>query len=273
VSDTDNINEIPPQMDASLPNDHAAVEQPEDFYEEPIYQTYEENVVMASESTFPRNDADMPVATVYTDVTSFLRVILSNLWLIILVAVVGTALSYLYISRQTPVYESSASVIIEPSSTADDLTRIQADIIRISGTNVQGTYVQFLESRRIQEAAVAELDEQYDPQLLEDAEIEIIPVSNSAVIDILVRSTNTELARALANEVIEVGGTQSPQAYLAVYELGVLNPADLPEIPVAPAIATSTILGALGSLAVGIALAFLVDSYRQYRRNTPQLSR
>jgi polysaccharide biosynthesis transport protein len=267
VPDTDNINEIQPEMDASFSDNPAVVQQPEDFYEEPVNQIYEENYAMASEYTYPRTDASMPVATVYTDVTSFLRVILSYLWLIILVAVIGTALSYLYISRQTPIYESSSSVVIEPSSTADDLTRIQADIIRISGTNVQGTYVQFLESRRIQDAALANLEAQFGREALEDAEIEVIPVANSAVIDILVRSTNTELARALASEIMEVGATQSPEAYLSVYELDVLNQATLPETPVAPAVATSTILGALGSLAVGIALAFLVDSYRQYRRN------
>jgi capsular polysaccharide biosynthesis protein len=266
VADTDNINEIPSEMDVSS-TDYPYVEQPEEFHEDPARVIYKENMSMASE-TYPRNDVDnMPVATVYTDVASFLRVIFSNLWLIILVAVIGTAVSYLYISRQTPTYESSASVIIEPSATADDLTRIQADIIRISGTNVQGTYVQFLQSRRILDSAIASLEGTFGREALEAAEVDVIPVSNSAVINVLVRSTNTELARALANEIMRVGGTESPEAYLSVYELGVLNTANLPETPVAPAVATSTVLGALGSLAVGIALAFLFDSYRQYRRN------
>ncbi len=267
MSENDNVNELQPDMNESYSSDPAAVEQPEDFYEEPVNQLYKENDVMVPQYAYVRNDASMPIATVYSDVTSFLRVILSNLWLIILIGVIGTALSYFYISRQPQVYQSSASVVIAPSATSDDLTRVQADILRMSGMPLQGTYVQFLESRNIREQAITGLEAQYSRDQLEDAEIDIIPVSNSAVIEVIVRSSNPELARDLANKVMEIGGTRSPEAYLTVYELDVLNPASLPASPVAPAVATSTILGALGSLAVGVALAFLLDSYRQYRRN------
>lgn len=266
MSNTNNINEIPPEMDESFSDDDTSVEQPEDYYKGPVNQMYEENDMMVPQYPYARNDASMPVATVYTDVTSFLRIVLSNLWLIILVTVIGTALSYFYISRQTQVYQSSASVVIQPSATADDLTRIQADIIRISGSNIQGTYVQFLDSRTVHEQSITDLEEQYGRGPLEEAEIEIIPIANSAVIDVLVRSSNPELARDLATAVMETGGTQSPEAYLNVYELAILNQADLPDTPVAPVVATSTILGAVGSLALGVALAFLFDSYRQYRR-------
>ena len=207
------------------------------------------------------------MATVYTDVTSFLRVFFSNLWLIILVGVIGTALSYFYITRQPQVFESNASVLIEPSPTSDDATRVQADILRVISANIQGTYVQVLESRVIHEKAITALEGQHDRAALEEAEIEVIPVANSAVIDLLVRSNNPELARDMANKIMEIGGTEGPNTYLSVYPLEILNPADLPDTPIAPAVTTSTILGAIGSLAIGVALAFLLDSYQQYQRS------
>jgi capsular polysaccharide biosynthesis protein len=220
------------------------------------------------------NMVAVPTASVYTDVTNFLRVIVVNAWIIVLVVALGTAAAYLYVRSEPEIYEASGKVIvISPSGVAREDLRDLLAIYNELNTNVLGNYVQIMRSRIVADEARASLADRYSPELIADAELEITPVQNSSFITIEVRSTDTMLAVDMVNAVIEATRAQTPPSMIEVFPLEVQDPPVEPQDRIAPNVRLSVIFGAAGSAAVGVALAFLFDAFRQYRRNRRALQR
>jgi len=204
------------------------------------------------------------VRELYVDVVSLLRVILVNSWLIVLIAAAGTIATFLYVDQLPNIYQSSSSVVVLPRS---DVARSQLEGIDVLDLNVVGTYVQILESRNVTESAYDALESDYDRVALEDAQVDIRPVSNSSIIRINIRSENRQLAMDLNTQLAFQTIEENPLESLRdLYPIAQLDAASEPEEPVAPNTTLSLVLGGAGSLVIGIALAFLLDAFVRYRK-------
>ncbi len=211
-----------------------------------------------------------PIAPVYLDVVSFLRILIVNSWVIALVTIIGGAATFLYVNSQPEVYESYASLIVLPfQNTGDGVIGEgnQLEALRLLNLNVIGTYVQVLRSRALNNNTEQVLLATYSEDDIEDNEVIIRPVENSSIITITARSTNPMLARDTAIEVANQVIQNSPDAvrdFVGLYPIEILDSADLPEESVAPQTRLVLVLGILGSGAVGVVLAFLFHNFRLF---------
>lgn len=203
--------------------------------------------------------------SIYSDISSIFRIIFNNLWIIILVVVIGTAGVYLALNSQTRVYETTTTVIIAPQIENSD----DAEALRVIDTmryNIVGTYVQLLRSRTNILQSETNLAEDYDLEAIRDANVEIRAVENSSVISVIVRASIPELARDFANDLTaQAVESNAIPSITNLYPMMVLDSAELPQSPVSPNVRLGLILGFGGSLIIGLILAFLFDTVRQFR--------
>lgn len=209
--------------------------------------------------------ANPPLASLYTDIVSYARIVIMNIWLIGLITILGTLASYTVIQAQPVIYQTYTSTVVSPQTSSDLGTTLQSlDVLRL---NVIGTYVQILSSRSVVEDAIKHLTGDFSPTDIEEAELEVIPVDDSSVIRVVVRSQNPALAQELANSIVYQAISRNPVDALAhAYPLGVLDEAEMPTEPVAPDVRFGLLMGAAGSLLAGIGMAFLFHNIRLSRR-------
>jgi capsular polysaccharide biosynthesis protein len=199
----------------------------------------------------------------YLDIVHFLRVIFRNLWLIILVAIIGGAAGYFLVEAQTPVYESLASVAVLPNTSGSTTIPRPLENINVA----LGTYVQVLRSTSLQDSVKAVLAQEFTAEELREAEIEVQPIENSSIISIAVRSANRELAEAFATGLMSQVMNENPLPLFQLsYRVYVLDSASSPTRPAYPNKQVSLVLAVLGSVVLGVALAFLRDTYQRRRR-------
>lgn len=236
-----------------------------------IVESYRENIPQ-TDPTGPANVTtesrdSRGVASAYMDVVMLLRILLVNSWLIILVTGIGAAGAFLYTEIQTPIYETSSTLIVLPFG---DPSRDEIDAIRALNLNIIGNYVQLLRSRSITEAAYAELTDEYSLGALRDAVVDIRPISNSSIINVSVRSSDPQLAKDLVDQIaltIQTSNDESIISFVDAYPIEVLDVSEVPTTPVTPQRRLAVVFGAAGALAVGVVLAFLLDGFTHYRRS------
>lgn len=206
--------------------------------------------------------------SIYSDITTIFRVLFRNLWIIILVVIVGTAGVYFLLNTQEAVYEATTTVIIAPQIEEGD----DAEALRVIDTmryNIVGTYVQLLRSRTNRLESETDLSDTYEQQALRDAIVEVRAIENSSVISVIVRANQPELSRDLANDIAEQAiNTEAIPSITNLYPMIVLDSAQLPEEPVSPDMRLGLILGFAGSFIVGLILVFIVDTIRQFRNQS-----
>lgn len=206
-----------------------------------------------------------PDVPIYSDIVTFIRILVVNSWLIVLLAVVGALAAYVLVEQQTPIYETHTSVIVSPRVDLDISSTLHG--IDVLDQNVVGTYVQILRSRVVAENAYDSLEGTYPRDALEAAEIDVRPIENSTVTVVTVRSDNPDLARDLANEVaIQTIQLNPVESLVQAYPIKMLDEAVTPDEPVSPQKQLSVLLGAAAGAAVGVGLAFLLDSFIRARR-------
>lgn len=209
------------------------------------------------------------VPSVYHDVVSFLRILVVNSWLIVLMAALGAGVAYLYSNFLPNEYESVGKVIVVPN--VGEGSREQADIINIMRVNLVGNYVQIFYSEDLTQKPAEEiLAQTYDASLIENAEVSYIPIANSTVIEVQVRSTSAEFAQAMADTLIEQAIKNSPERYASVFPMEILDTATLPNDRVSPNTRVMLLMGGGGGFVVGIVLAFILDAFVKYRRSHRQ---
>lgn len=211
---------------------------------------------------------DNGIASAYVDIVTILRILLINSWLIILITGIGTVGAFLYTETQTPIYETSTTLIVLPFG---DPSRDEIDAIRALNLNIIGTYVQILTSRSVRDNAHAALEDTYTRGAIREAQTEVRPINNSSIIRVSARSSNPELAKDLVDEIASQAINNSPVDELVeAYPAQILDTSELPTDPVSPQRRLALVFGAAGSAAVGVVLAFLLDGFTQYRRAAKQ---
>jgi len=198
----------------------------------------------------------------YIDIVQFFRIILNNLWVVLIVAIAGTAIAYLVVDSQTEIYQTEASLVVLPNA---DENAIPQPIQELS--IALGTYVQLLRSNTLATNVYILLQDQYSADQLNNVSRQIRPVENSSIVVVTVQSENAQLAQDYANEVVNQITNENPiPEFEFAYRAEVLDRADLPTSPAYPDKDLSVALGAIGSLILGVLAAFLIDTYIKARR-------
>jgi polysaccharide biosynthesis transport protein len=210
-----------------------------------------------------------PASQIYTDIVTVLRVILVNIWLIVLMAVILGAGAFFLTQLQNPVYESLTSVVIAPS-----LRPAQEDVLQgidILDPDIVGTYVQILDSRTLYNRALEVLKTTYSEDQFEDVEMDVRPIENSTVIVITVRAGDPNLASDIANTVVQVAiENETVRAFERSFPMSVLDPAEPEPEAVSPQTRTNLVMGVAAGAGLGVAAAFVLDTFVKARRRKNQ---
>jgi capsular polysaccharide biosynthesis protein len=123
------------------------------------------------------------------DLSDYLRILRQKGWLIILLAVLTAAAAFGFSKIQTPVYESTLRLLVQPART--DFGQAQAAKQLLRG------YVQWIRSSYRAGAVIDELKlDMTPPQLLSD--VEVASDDSSFVIQIDVENSDPDLANDIA---------------------------------------------------------------------------
>ena len=122
------------------------------------------------------------------EIGDYIRVLRQRGWIIILVAVLSAAAAYGFSKMQTPVYESSLRMLVQPART--DFGQSQAAKLLLRG------YVQWIRSSYRAANVIDELQLDMEPgELLSD--VEVASDDSSFVIQINAESTDPDLANRI----------------------------------------------------------------------------
>ncbi len=122
------------------------------------------------------------------EIGDYLRVLRQRGWIIILVAVLSAAAAYGFSKMQTPVYESSLRMLVQPART--DFGQSQAAKLLLRG------YVQWIRSSYRAADVIDELQLDMEPgELLSD--VEVASDDSSFVVQITAENTDPDLANRI----------------------------------------------------------------------------
>jgi len=149
-----------------------------------------------------------------------IKIFRKRFWWFFLTVVITAVITLIYIFTATPIYEASATIKVEPSSTSSpigDLFGMQA-----GGSSEISTEVELIKSRRNLQKVIEELDlvEYYknkadDPEAAKEIDtnkiikslsemISVSPVKDTNIVRITVKNEDPELAKNIANTLAEI---------------------------------------------------------------------
>jgi capsular polysaccharide biosynthesis protein len=198
------------------------------------------------------------------------RIIWKRLPIILLVAVVLTALVVGLGQRQTPVFEASSKALIveeRQKNAADQPLSSQVD-----GLNQLAVVItQVADSQRVAEATIQRLNLNITPDELVN-HLSATQVSETPFIEIKYEDSNPEMARRIVNTVPEVLPGQLSDVNLGTtgaITAKVFDPASTPSTPVSPNPLRNGFVAFVIGLMLGVGLAFLLD-YRDNSWRSPE---
>lgn len=121
--------------------------------------------------------------------TEYLRILLRRGWILVLLAVLTAASAFVFSRLQTPVYQSTVSVLIAPARSDLGLTQ--------SAKTLLDSYVAYINTDRIAQRVIDELQLDTVPQALR-GDVRIASDLQSFLVRIEVENENGDLANDIA---------------------------------------------------------------------------
>jgi capsular polysaccharide biosynthesis protein len=186
------------------------------------------------------------------------RIISDRLWVIVIVGLVCVGLAVGYSLAQTPMYESSSTILVGQRQQAGGTPNLGGDIAGLQ--DLTTTLVVAADSRPVAEEVIQRLNLKTTPEaLLEDLEAQQIP--DSLYIQISYTDPSPNRAQMVADTAGEVLSKQisdvSPDVNAVTAT--VWESAVEPTAPVSPNIVLNCLLAMVVGLALGLGLGFLLE--------------
>ena len=130
-------------------------------------------------------------------IDTFVKILLRNWWLILLTVIVTTGSTAFFASRQRPVYQSSTTVELKPSTKLDSPQLIVSVYNSLDNRTKINTIARKATSSSMQQRVATRLNVELPS--VRDADLSTIVVPQSNLIEIRSQSTNPEFAAAVVN--------------------------------------------------------------------------
>jgi capsular polysaccharide biosynthesis protein len=177
-------------------------------------------------------------------------------WRLFLVAFLTVFIStVVFTYTQTPIYETNVRLIVSPSSILmADLNDLRSAVTALSAPVVTNTYAEISQSPSIVEKAWEQLN--IKPQ--KPYKVISTVLQETTIVNITVSGPDPKLAHDLANAI-----TDQTMMYVegltTVYNLTLLDPAVIPELPSKPTYLLNLVLGLIIGLMTGVLLAVMAE--------------
>ena len=196
-------------------------------------------------------------------IQQYLRILRESWWVIIAMLLLSTGVGLAYSYSQTPIYEATATSVVNPSvriaQTDDVLDSIDT---LASRTSLATTYSNILKSRVIIEAAAVSLG--LPPEMLASYDINAVVLPDSSVLMLQIQGPSPVLAADLANA-IGTSGLEYIGNLQEIYELHRIDLAVVEPEPISPNhlvdVTLGVIIGLIGGVAFTILRQFLIQSF------------
>ena len=186
------------------------------------------------------------------------RIISARFWVIVIVVVVCVGIAVGYSLAQTPMYESSSTILVGQQQQVGGTPNLGGDVSGLQ--ELTTTLVIAADSRPVAQEVIQRLNMRTTPEaLLEDLEAQQIP--DSLYIQISYTDPSPNRARMVADTAGEVLSKQISEVSPDVNAVTarVWESAVEPTSPVSPNIVMNGFLALAVGLALGVGLAFLLE--------------
>ena len=188
-------------------------------------------------------------------IQQYLRVLRAGWWIILAMLLVSTGIGLAYSYFQTPIYETTATFVVNPSVRIAQTYDLLYSIDTLAGrTSLATTYANVLQSRVIIETAAASLG--IPPEILARYEIKAVVLPDSTVLLLQIQGPSPEAAVDLANA-IGAAGLEYIGNLQEIYELRRLDSAVAPLKPISPDHFVDVMLSVMVGLAGGLGFIIL----------------
>jgi diguanylate cyclase (GGDEF)-like protein len=190
----------------------------------------------------------------------YLQVMLKGWWLILPAILISVSSAWLVTYSQTPIYRSTATFVVSPSSSFSTLNETLRGLDSLSKRDgIMSTYVEIATSSTVLNAACQDMGLAEDQLEHLAVSSELVPLTN--IIKITAESDDPLIAKTCADTV-----GQETIAYVKnlyeIYDMKPLDPAYVPQSPAKPQKAHNLILATLLGSVVGVGSAFLLHYLR-----------
>ncbi|HXG40035.1 MAG TPA: Wzz/FepE/Etk N-terminal domain-containing protein [Candidatus Limnocylindrales bacterium] len=199
------------------------------------------------------------------DLRPLFRVLRARWWLVVPTFLIAFGSSIVFTLSQPPIYEATATFEVRsaPGFQEDVLTVIS---LVSRQQEIATTYATIAGMRFMRREVADRLGLTGDDRTAVEVEARLIP--GTLIIELAARSRRPELARDYCNELgralAEYVGAQS-----AVFELGPLDQAGLPDRPVAPNVPLNLGIGLLAALVLSLGVGYASYVLRPPQRSAP----
>jgi capsular polysaccharide biosynthesis protein len=186
------------------------------------------------------------------------RIISNRLWVIVIVVVVCVGMALGYSFAQTPMYETSSTILVGQRQQAGGTPNLGGDVAGLQ--QLTTTLVVAADSRPVAQEVIQRLNLRTTPEaLLEDLDVQQIP--DSLYIQISYTDPSPNRARLVADTAGEVLSKQISDVSPDVNGVTarVWESAVEPTSPVSPNIVLNGLLALAVGLVLGLGLAFLLE--------------
>lgn len=178
------------------------------------------------------------------EISKIIKLLIKKSWILILIVMITTAASAFYksISKPTPLYQTSASLLIQDSS------------------SFINTLIVFVKEPPVLQSVIQELDLQGSMESLSN-QISVHTVESSQIVKIAVIDSDPHRSAKIANKTAEVFKSQVAST-LDFKSIEILSPAEVKENqqPINPESNRLVQIGFVLGIIIGIGFIFLLDS-------------
>lgn len=189
------------------------------------------------------------------DIGEILSVLLSKLWLIIFLAVIGGLAMLMYSKFMiAPLYSSSTRVYVLNRQGANGESVTVADLQLSS--QITKDYAELITSRTVMEQVDEELGLNMGASALKGMVSVSTASADTRIISISVQDTDAYRAQKIAQKVREVASVQICEV-MNIEAVNVVDEAEVPTAPFSPNVRKNTIYGGVFGIVIAVALILL----------------
>lgn len=199
----------------------------------------------------------------------YLRMLQRGWWIITITALLALIVALTLDYLATPLYQASARFVVSPSTSYNSGQEAIYSLDTLDKRSIVSTYAEFLNSSRIYNETIKEL--RLTPQDLKDYTYTTVALPDANILELSVIGSDPKLAATLANDIGQRAIVAIHNLY-RVYDISVLDPATIPQLPISPQPLRDGILALVLGIILGSVLAIgreqlliPLDAYRQKR--------
>lgn len=188
------------------------------------------------------------------DISYILQTIGHWFLLILLFVIIGGSVAIFYNYGAPIKYQSQATLYVQPEVNSNEVNYQGI----LTNQRMVKAYVQIIKSRKVTNQVIKELKLNYSYKEMTD-NLTVNSSDDTQMITIAIKNTDKNLAKDIANTYASIF-IKEIASEMNINNIKVIDEAIISEEPVEPKTIFNCIIGIVGGLAVGLALAFLIES-------------